>query len=48
MRNFGSSGVYKINNGFKEVAEVLGISTAAAKLRRERLFRRIKQRLKGK
>lgn len=32
----------------KEVAQVLGISTAAAKLRRERLFRRIKQRLAGK
>ena len=32
----------------KEVAEALGISTAAAKLRRERLLRRIKQRLSDK
>jgi DNA-directed RNA polymerase specialized sigma24 family protein len=32
----------------KEVAEVLGISTAAAKLRRVRLFRRIKQSMTNK
>lgn len=32
----------------KEVAQILGISPAAAKLRRERLFRRIKKSVAGK